>query len=142
MLHLGELVISEEVDEYDKPMESVGCGECRRCIEACPNGAILDNRTIDARRCISCRTIEREAEGESIDLDGWIFGCDACQVVCPYNKRAPLHTNAKFAPLYDPTTLDGEAWLAMSEEEFQAMAGTTAMTRAGLARIQKNIEAE
>lgn len=142
MLHLGELVISEEVDEYDKPMESVGCGECRRCIEACPNGAILDNRTIDTRRCISCRTIEREAEGESIDLDGWIFGCDACQVVCPYNKRAPLHTNAKFAPLYDPTTLDGEAWLAMSEEEFQAMAGTTAMTRAGLARIQKNIEAE
>lgn len=142
MLHLGELVISEEVDEYDKPMESVGCGECRRCIEACPNGAILDNRTIDTRRCISCRTIEREAEGESIDLDGWIFGCDACQVVCPYNKRAPLHTNAKFAPLYDPTTLDSEAWLAMSEEEFEAMAGTTAMTRAGLARIQKNIEAE
>lgn len=142
MLHLGELVINEEVDEYDKPMESVGCGECRRCIEACPNGAILDNRTIDTRRCISCRTIEREAEGESIDLDGWIFGCDACQVVCPYNKRAPLHTNAKFAPLYDPTTLDGEAWLAMSEEEFQTMAGTTAMTRTGLARIQKNIEAE
>lgn len=142
MLHLGELVISEEVDEYDKPMESVGCGECRRCIEACPNGAILDNRTIDTRRCISCRTIEREAEDESIDLDGWIFGCDACQVVCPYNKRAPLHTNAKFAPLYDPTTLDGEAWLAMSEEEFEAMAGTTAMTRAGLKRIQKNIEAE
>lgn len=142
MLHLGELVISEEVDEYDKPMESVGCGECRRCIEACPNGAILDNRTIDTRRCISCRTIEREAEGESIDLDGWIFGCDACQVVCPYNKRAPLHTNSKFTPLYDPTTLDGEAWLAMSEEEFEAMAGTTAMTRAGLARIQKNIETE
>ena len=142
MLHLGELVISEEVDEYDTPTEGVGCGECRRCMEACPNGAILANRTIDTRRCISCRTIEREVEGESINLDGWIFGCDACQVVCPYNKRAPLHTNPKFDPLYDPTALDGEAWLQMSEEAFEAMAGTTAMTRAGLKRIQKNIEAE
>ena len=63
-------------------------------------------------------------------------------MVCPYNKRAPLHTNPKFDPLYDPTALDGEAWLRMSEEEFEAMAGTTAMTRAGLKRIQKNIEAE
>ena len=142
MLHLGELVINEEVDTYNTPMEGVGCGECRRCIEACPNGAILENRTIDTRRCISCRTIERETEGAAIDLDGWIFGCDACQVVCPYNKRAPLHTNTKFDPLYDPTALDSAAWLKMSKEEFKAMAGTTAMTRAGLERIQKNIEAE
>ena len=142
MLHLGELVINEEVDTYNTPMEGVGCGECHRCIEACPNGAILENRTIDTRRCISCRTIERETEGAAIDLDGWIFGCDACQVVCPYNKRAPLHTNTKFDPLYDPTALDSAAWLKMSKEEFKAMAGTTAMTRAGLERIQKNIEAE
>lgn len=142
MLHLGELVMNEEVDTYNTPMEGVGCGECRRCIEACPNGAILENRTIDTRRCISCRTIERETEGAAIDLDGWIFGCDACQVVCPYNKRAPLHTNTKFDPLYDPTALDSAAWLKMSKEEFKAMAGTTAMTRAGLERIQKNIEAE
>lgn len=142
MLHLGELVINEEVDTYNTPMEGVGCGECRRCIEACPNGAILENRTIDTRRCISCRTIERETEGAAIDLDGWIFGCDACQVVCPYNKRAPLHTNTKFDPLYDPTALDSATWLKMSKEEFKAMAGTTAMTRAGLERIQKNIEAE
>ena len=142
MLHLGELVINEEVDTYNTPMEGVGCGECRRCIEACPNGAILENRTIDTRRCISCRTIECETEGAAIDLDGWIFGCDACQVVCPYNKRAPLHTNTKFDPLYDPTALDSAAWLKMSKEEFKAMAGTTAMTRAGLERIQKNIEAE
>ena len=142
MLHLGELVISEEVDEYDTPLSGVGCGECRRCVEACPNGAILDNRTIDTRRCISCRTIEREAEEANIDLDGWIFGCDACQNVCPYNMKAPLHTNPKFDPLYDPTALDAEAWLTMTEEEFKTMADSTAMTRAGLERIQKNIEAE
>ena len=114
MIHLGELVINEEVDQYNTPMDGGGCGECRRCVEACPNGAILENRTIDTRRCISCRTIEREANEAKINLDGWIFGCDGCQVVCPYNKRAPLHTNPKFDPLYDPPALDSSAWLRMS----------------------------
>lgn len=140
MLHLGELVIDEEVDHYDMPMEATGCGECRRCIEACPNNAILDNRTIDTRRCISCRTIEREAEGEQVSLDGWIFGCDACQSVCPYNKRAALHTNPLFDPLFDPTALGAKEWHAMTEEEFKAMAGTTPLTRAGLDRIKRNIK--
>lgn len=140
MLHLGELVIDEEVDHYDMPMEATGCGECRRCIGACPNNAILDNRTIDTRRCISCRTIEREAEGEQVSLDGWIFGCDACQSVCPYNKRAALHTNPLFDPLFDPTALGVKEWHAMTEEEFEAMAGTTPLTRAGLDRIKRNIK--
>ena len=63
MLLLGELVINEAVDEYDVPKEYVGCGECRRCIDACPNGAISEERYIDTRRCISCRTIEPMASG-------------------------------------------------------------------------------
>jgi epoxyqueuosine reductase len=141
MLHLGELIIDEEVDMYDAPLESVGCGECRRCIEACPNGAILENRSIDTRRCISCRTIERESESSTQELDGWIFGCDACQSVCPYNLKAPMHNHPLFDPLFDPTALDSEAWTKMTEEEFLAMAGSTAMTRAGLARIKRNIKA-
>lgn len=139
MLHLGELLIDEEVDIYDTPMEAVGCGECRRCIEACPNGAILENRTIDTRRCISCRTIERATESEQINLDGWIFGCDACQSVCPYNRRAPLHSNNLLDPLFDPMVLGEKEWQAMTEEEFNAMAGTTPLTRAGLERIRRNI---
>lgn len=140
MLLLGELVIDDVVDEYDRPMEGVGCGACRRCIEACPNGAIMENRSVDTRRCISCRTIEREGANEAITLDGWIFGCDACQTVCPYNRRAPLHTNPLFDPLFDPTVLDARAWLDMSDEEFSAMAGATPMTRAGLARIKSNVD--
>lgn len=181
MLHLGELVISEDVDAYSMPMTAVGCGECRRCIAACPNGAISEDRSINTHRCISCRTIEREAsttrdsvgealvgsatresgvgvgicgtthesgvdacetEGEPIKLDGWIYGCDACQSVCPYNRRAPMHRNKNFDPLFDPTTLDAAQWLAMSEAEFRAMAGSTTMPRAGLARIQRNISRE
>ena len=220
MLHLGELVINEDVDAYSMPMTAVGCGECRRCIAACPNGAISEDRSINTHRCISCRTIEREAsttrdsvgealvgsaaresgEGagtcgaaresgvgagtcgatresgvgagicgatresevgagicgatresevgacemgaEPIKLDGWIYGCDACQSVCPYNRRAPMHRNKNFDPLFDPTTLDAAQWLAMSEAEFRAMAGSTTMPRAGLARIQRNISRE
>ena len=127
MMHLGELIVDDVVDEYDTPMEGVGCGSCRRCVEACPNGAILESRTIDTRRCISCRTIEREGCCESISLDGWIFGCDACQSVCPFNEHAPLHSNAMFDPLFDPTALDAAAWQRMTAAEFEALAGTTAL---------------
>ena len=139
MLLLGELVIDESVDEYDTPREYIGCGECRRCIDACPNGAIAEGRSVDTRRCISCRTIEPMAEGNDINLDGWIFGCDACQSVCPYNQRAPLHTNPRFDPIINPLCLDADAWLAMSDEEFSAIASTTPMTRAGVERIKGNV---
>lgn len=140
MFHLGELVISDKVDSYDEPLVGVGCGSCRRCVDACPNGAIRDDRSIDTRLCISCRTIEREGCTEPIELDGWIYGCDACQSVCPFNCHASEHSNSAFDPLFDPTTLDARAWLRMTEEEFQSLAGTTTMPRAGLARIKANIE--
>ena len=139
MLHLGELVIDDDVDEYDLPMNGVGCGSCRRCVDSCPNRAILDNCTIDTRRCISCRTIEREGCDESITLDGWIFGCDACQTCCPFNHHAPLHTNSRFDPLFDPTSMDAATWRSLTDEEFLSMAGDTAMVRSGLERIRGNI---
>lgn len=138
MVHLGELVIDDEVDEYDIPMSGVGCGSCRACVDACPNGAIRDNCTIDTRRCISCRTIERGAEGDTTPLHGWIFGCDACQSVCPFNQHAPMHTNPKFDPIVDPTALSVEGLSTMSEECFAQLVGHTAMMRAGLVRLQHN----
>ena len=139
MLLLGELVIDEDVDEYDTPKDYIGCGECRRCVEACPNGAISEDRYIDTGRCIACRTIEPMAEGESINFDGWIFGCEACQTVCPYNQRAGLHSNPHFDPIVEPLKLDVDAWLAMSEESFARMAATTPLTRAGLEKIKSLI---
>lgn len=140
MFHLGELVISEEVDSYDVPLEGVGCGSCRRCVDACPNGAIREDRSVDTRRCISCRTIEREGCDTPIRLDGWIYGCDACQSLCPFNQHAAEHRNSSFDPLFDPTALDAEAWLTMTDEEFARLAGATTMPRAGLARIKANID--
>lgn len=98
---LGEIVMTAECDHYDTPYEGVGCGECRRCVEACPNNAIKE-RHIDTSRCISCATIERKEEDEGCDLHGWIFGCDECQTVCPYNRKAPYFRNPKFTPLFNP----------------------------------------
>lgn len=140
MLLLGELLINEDVDEYDVPMSGVGCGSCRRCVDACPNGAILENGTIDTHRCISCRTIEREEEGAKLPLHGWVFGCDMCQSVCPFNQRAPLHTNILFNNKIEPRNLTAERWLQMIEEEFLALAGDTPIMRSGLERIKRNIE--
>lgn len=141
MLHLGELFIDADVDAYDKPLAEGGCGSCRACVGVCPNGAILDNCTIDTRRCISCRTIEREGEAsEPISLDGWIFGCDACQSVCPHNRRAPLHRNPLFNPILDPVALTVERWQTMTPDEFRAMAGSTPLMRSGLERIKSNID--
>ena len=138
-VHLGELVISDVVDAYDQPFTESRCGSCRACIEHCPTGAIGGERMIDARRCIACRTIERADSSEEIDLDGWIFGCDACQQACPYNQHAPLHRNSAFDPLVDPRRMTVEEWLSLDEEQFQARFGTTPMPRAGLRRILKSI---
>lgn len=139
-LHLGELVLTAEAESYDRPIEGVGCGECRRCIEHCPTQAILgDQRAIDTARCIACHTIEQQPTTQ-LDLHGWIFGCDACQQCCPYNHRATTHKNALFTPLFDPRTLTPAEWLSMDEETFHNRFGTTPLLRTGLHRIQAMIK--
>ena len=135
---LGEVVMTAECDEYDKPLETVGCGECRRCVEACPNNAIKE-RHIDTSRCISCATIERQGEGERCDLHGWIFGCDECQSVCPYNRKTPKSLNTKLIPCFNPLVMTPSDWLSLSEEEFSKRFGSTPLERAGLERLKENL---
>lgn len=135
---LGEIVMTAECDRYDTPYEGVGCGECRRCVEACPNNAIKE-RHIDTSRCISCATIERKGE-EQCNLHGWIFGCDECQSVCPYNRKAPYHTNPKVEPHFSPLEMYAEDWLSLSETEFTDKFSATPLARAGVDRIFENID--
>ena len=150
---LGELVINDEVDHYDTPFEGSRCGDCHRCVDACPNSAILPTKNIDARRCISRLTIEKlpdESENSSLTanrgnvsktgLHGWIFGCDECQSCCPHNRTTPYASNPHFAQPFDPTELTAEEWLTMSEEEFMLRFGHTPLIRSGLQRIQHNIQ--
>ena len=136
---LGELVLNMEADTYDNPLESVGCGDCHRCIDICPNGAIVAPMTIDTTRCISCHTIEQQPSND-IDLRGWIFGCDECQNCCPYNKKAKLHTSAHFNPIFDPRIISPTGWLEMTEEKFAEKLGTTPLKRSGLERIKQNVK--
>ena len=134
---LGELILTEETDRYDAPFEGSRCGTCRSCIDNCPTGAVAPDRTIDTGHCISCRTIEREQPGQT-DLHGWIFGCDACQSLCPWNRRAPQHRNAAFDAVFDPLAMDAATWLGMDEAAFEALCGRTPLTRSGLVRIREN----
>ncbi|MEG0789694.1 MAG: tRNA epoxyqueuosine(34) reductase QueG [Alistipes sp.] len=138
---LGELLLTEPVDCYDEPFEGVRCGRCHNCLESCPTDAISDVRTIDTTRCISCHTIE-QASANRPDLDGWIFGCDRCQSCCPYNQKAPVHTNRSFDPLFDPLRMNVAQWLAMSETEFALRFGKTPLTRSGLERLKRNVACE
>ncbi len=133
---LGALVVCDEADSYDSPYEGDGCGECRRCVEACPNRAIGSERMIDPRRCISRLTIEREAVmPDHCGLHGWVFGCEECQNVCPYNHSKPIATLPAIAPTFDPRTMTEVDWQTMSDDEFKARFGRTPMARSGLDRI-------
>ncbi|MBQ3208466.1 MAG: tRNA epoxyqueuosine(34) reductase QueG [Alistipes sp.] len=132
---LGVAIISEECDRYDSPLQGVGCGECRRCVEACPNGAIVE-RHIDTRRCISRATIERQSD-DNTPLHGWIFGCDECQSCCPYNRRAAAATNPRFTPTFDPIAID---WNKIDEAEFSLRFANTPLSRSSLERILSNID--
>lgn len=136
-LHLGELLLSEPCDRYDTPFKESRCGSCRACIEACPAGAIGEDRMIDARRCLARRTIEQGESSEG-ELHGWLFGCDCCQSCCPHNRHTPLAAHPAFQPLINPLKFDFERWEQMSEEEFAEYFGCTPLTRAGLQRLQEN----
>lgn len=135
---LGELLLTDQTDRYDTPYAGSGCGTCRSCVGHCPTGAIVSDRVVDTNRCIACHTIEKQPAAE-VDLDGWIFGCDACQSCCPYNRRAPMHRHAAFDPLFDPASMTPDEWLAMDDAAFEARCGRTPLTRSGAERIRGNV---
>ena len=89
LLLLGEIVLDAECDRYDEPLQGVGCGGCRRCVDNCPTGALGEKR-VDTGRCISALTIERARKGLSVEpLHGWICGCDECQCRIHVKKMLP-----------------------------------------------------
>ncbi len=137
-LFLGELLVRAELDPDAAGVDH--CGTCTRCIEACPTGAIVAPRELDARRCISYWTIEHRGElspEEEESVGAWLFGCDICQDVCPWNRDAPETAEERFRPRAAawPSSLDD--LLTMSDEEFDARFGESAIERTrrgGLAR--------
>jgi epoxyqueuosine reductase len=138
-LLLGELLLDLEL-EYDVPFAADHCGTCTRCVEACPTQCILSDHNVDASRCIAYLTIElRGALPRSADLyehiGDWVFGCDVCQQVCPWNRFARPSSEPAFAPRH--ATLDLRELAEMDEETFRARFAHSAIRRAkreGMAR--------
>lgn len=117
------------------------CGKCNRCIDACPTHAILDNRTVDSRRCISCLTIEKRdnfSETEMEMVQGWIFGCDICQTVCPWNQKHLDTSDLRFWPTEEA------AWanLLVPGNGLRNRLRGTPLDRAGRKGLQRNFNAQ
>lgn len=125
---LGEIILREEFDHYSTPYEGDGCVGCGRCLLRCPTGAISPQRSINTALCIANRTIEQTTT-EGFDTHGWVFGCDECQSCCPHNASAPLYSNPRFEPLYDPRDYDSEFWAKLTRPEAESAFGTTPLMR-------------
>ncbi|HSW68338.1 MAG TPA: tRNA epoxyqueuosine(34) reductase QueG, partial [Bacteroidales bacterium] len=137
---VGELVTDQTL-EYDKPSGESFCGDCNRCIKACPTSAINNNSTIDARRCISYLTVEHHGslpEGVRNKYSRWIFGCDICQEVCPWNRFAIPHSESEFSPLPNAPKSKHE-WNSITKEEFEFVFRHSSLKRAGFEAIKRNI---
>lgn len=139
---LGVIVTSAEL-VYDTPVEQNYCGDCHLCIDACPTGAINNNYTIDARKCISYHTIEIRGEQPPELLKGHsdnsIFGCDICQEACPWNNKAKHHDVPEFMPSPEVISLTRNDWQKMTEEKFHRLFSGTPLERPGYKGMMHNV---
>ena len=137
---LCALLLNVEI-EPDPPHAASHCGTCTRCLDACPTDAFPNPYVLDATKCISYWTIEHKgtiAENMADRLDGWVFGCDVCQDVCPWNRKAPIGRNPELDAREGLTHPDLIAWLETPESEFAAKLRGTALKRAKRAGLIRN----
>jgi epoxyqueuosine reductase len=115
------------------------CGSCERCLTTCPTNAFVVPRVVDARRCIPYLTIEQwQPISRELRIAPWAFGCDACQEVCPWNRKARDCGRPEFAPRPGHDAPDLEAWVTMRGPEFRARYGDTALARPGRRGLARN----
>ena len=130
--------------EINGPSPADGrCGTCTRCIDACPTGAIVSPCVVDARRCISYLTIEHKGEFDPEfrgKLSNRIFGCDICQEVCPWNRKAREHDEPLFRPATGLLQLTRDEWYTMDEERFREISGNSPLRRTGFEGIRRNLQ--
>lgn len=140
-LLLGELLLDLEL-ACDTPFAANHCGTCVRCIEACPTHCILPNRTLDAARCISYLTIELKGERIRAELrsrmGAWVFGCDVCQQVCPWNRFARPSAEPAFHPRPGLPAPELDELLALDDEAFRRRFQGSPIKRAKRYGLQRN----
>jgi epoxyqueuosine reductase len=129
----------------DQPVDTDHCGSCTRCLDACPTGALVEPRVLDATRCISYLTIEQRGpipDEITPRLAGYAFGCDICNDVCPWNHRFAERTEVEeFRPVQRLAGADAEYFDRMDETEFAARFSDTPFERPGLAGMRRNLHA-
>ena len=129
--------------EYDSPFVKDFCGSCTKCIDACPTEAILPDKVVDGSKCISYFTIELkealipdEMKGK---FDNWMFGCDVCQEVCPWNRFSQPTSEIKFNPLPAILNFSSNDWEEMTEEKFKEVFKNSPLKRSKYAGIKRNL---
>ncbi|MCS6988383.1 MAG: tRNA epoxyqueuosine(34) reductase QueG [Chloroherpetonaceae bacterium] len=140
---IGNLLLDCEL-AYDAPHVANYCGSCTACIDLCPTQAITLDHQVDARKCISYLTIELKrdfTDEEKSMLGEWLFGCDVCQDVCPWNRFSKPTTIAEFAPKPDAQRITESDILEMTKSSFKRVFGETPVFRTGLRRMKRNAEA-
>ncbi len=140
---IATLITDLEI-EADPPFAKDYCGTCTACIDQCPTEAILPNKVIDGSKCISYFTIElKEAlipEEFKGKFDGWMFGCDTCQDVCPWNRFSQPHQEQLLNPIPEILNLSLSEWELMGEDSFKAIFKNSPLKRSKYKGIQRNIK--
>ena len=137
---LGALIVDIEL-EPDPPHATSHCGTCTRCLDACPTDAFAAPNVLDARKCISYWTIEHKGpvpESFADQFDGWVFGCDICQDVCPWNRKAPAGRTPELDPRPGLTNPDLIGWLRADPDEFRRRLKGSALARAKRSGLLRN----
>lgn len=128
---------------YDDPLVKDFCGSCHKCIDACPTDAIRENKVIDGSKCISYFTIELKdaliPENMKGKFDNWLFGCDVCQDVCPWNRFSKPTTELQFSPIPEILNLSTKEWESLSEDAFARIFKESPIKRSKYKGIQRNL---
>jgi len=136
------LVIVDFELKYDHPIPD-SCAHCTICIDACPTGAIVEPHVVDARKCIAYLTIEIKGDlptDKKGRLDNWIFGCDVCQDVCPWNRKALPHGEPEFDALDELYQMTSADWRNLTRETFNRLFKGTPLARGGFRRLKRNLD--
>ena len=130
--------------EYDDAFVKDYCGTCTRCIDACPTDAILPEKVVDGSKCISYFTIELKEmmipDAMKGKFDNWMFGCDVCQDVCPWNRFSKPNNEESFTPIPEILNLSSSEWEEMTEENFKKIFINSPLSRAKYKGIQRNLK--
>jgi epoxyqueuosine reductase len=141
---IGSLLIDMDL-EFDRPDAEDHCGTCTACIDACPTDAIVEPYVVDSNRCISYATIELRDEKlppEIVDnLNGWVYGCDICQDVCPWNRFETPTSEQRFEPRHGETAIELEQITSMDHESYVNRFRGSAIKRAKLSGLKRNASA-